>query len=224
MIKIIYQILSELGLIFLYPISAIIIKLLPQKALQAKGSGKPLLIVERWMTVNIRHLYWKYYLQRQGFRVYILNLPLYEGRFEDSSRKLSRFINSKELSDVVLVGISSGALTSIMYLEELGGWDRVSKFVSIGAPFRGTWSAIFILFARSGWEMLPNSNFTKRIRAYKLKKPESVLCISARFDEMVPYGSSLSGAHKYTIDVVGHNNLHLRVKSTYKKIVEFASS
>lgn len=223
MIKLTLQILSEVFLIFLYPLSAIIVKLLPKKAFKTKDEGQILVIVERWMTVNIRHLYWKYYLQRQGFRVFIVNFPLYEGSFEKSSRKLDEFLSSKKLTNVILVGISAGALTSLVYLQERKGWERVKKFISVGAPFKGTWGAIFLLFAYSGWEILPKSKFIKQITRYKIENLNKILCISAKFDEMVPFGTSIEGARKDTIPVVGHNNLHLRIKSTYKKIVEFAS-
>lgn len=222
--KILYQILSEIGLIFLYPLSALIISFLPQKLYQQDGKGENIVIVERWMTINIRHLYWKYYLQKKGFKVFLVNLPLYRGTFDDSSQNLKNFLESKKLTDVVLVGISAGALTSLIYLEEKSGWTRVSKFISVGAPFRGTWGAVFLLFTHSGWEILPKSDLIKRIAKYDLQNAKNILCIKAKFDEMVPHGAALPRAHKYSIDVVGHNNLHLRVRSTYKKIIEFASS
>lgn len=223
MIKYTLEIFSEIALIVLYPLSTLILKVLPRSEFKPHGTGQPLVIVERWVNYNIRHIYWKHYLQRQGFRVYIKNFPIYKGSFDKSSAELDDFLSSNGIKNAILVGISAGAITSLIYLQEKNGWSRVSKFVTVGAPFEGTWSAIFLLFARSGWEILPNSSLIKRIRNYRIKNSDKILCIASKFDEMVPFGSYLKGTKKYTIDIIGHNNLHLRIKSTYKKIVEFAS-
>lgn len=223
MIKVISQILSEVGLIILYPFSAIVLKSLPQKAFAPSGEGQPIVLVERWVNYNIRHFYWKYYLQKQGFRVYIKNFPIYKGDFDKSSIALKNFLASNKLENVILVGISSGAITSLIYLQERDGWERVNKFIALGAPFKGTWSCIFLLFSKSGWELFPNSSLIKKISQYRIKNVDKILCIGSKFDEMVPYGTYLPKAHKYTINTIGHNNLHIMVRTTYKKIADFAS-
>lgn len=223
-VKSVYQILSEIGLIILYPFSSFIINFFPNKEYKSQNKGQDMIIVERWMTVNIRHLYWRHYLQRQGFRVFIINFPIYKSNFEASAMRLSNFMKMHDIKKSIMVGISAGAITSLIYLQEENGWERVEKFISVGAPFKGTWSAIFLLFARSGWELLPNSMLVKQIRNYRIKNIDKILCIASKFDEMVPFGSILPKSNSYKIEVIGHNNLHLSIKSTYKKIVEFAKS
>lgn len=223
-VNVVSQIISEVGLIILYPLSAFVINFFPQKDFHSKGKGQDMVIVERWMTVNIRHLYWRHYLQRQGFRVFIVNFPIYKSNFEDSAAKLSNFMKMHDINKSILVGISAGAITSLLYLQEKNGWDRVEKFVSVGAPFKGAWTAVFLLFTWSGWELIPNSPLVRRISEYRVKNRDKILCIASKFDEMVPFGAILPKANSYRIDVIGHNNLHLRIRTTYKKIVEFAQS
>lgn len=223
MIKSIFQVFSEVGLMAIYPFSAIVLKILPQEFFAPSGEGQSIVIVERWVNYNIRHLYWKYYLQKQGFRVYIKNFPIYRGNFDRSSRDLENFLDSNKLNDVVLVGISSGGITSLIYLQERDGWKRVSKFISVGTPFRGAWSSMFLIFSKSGWELFPNTSLIKRIDSYRIKNVNKILCIGSKFDEIIPFGTYLPKANRYEVDVIGHNNLHLMVKTTYKKIAEFAS-
>ena len=68
--------------------------------------GPVIVIVERWLSLNISHIFWKRYLERKGFQVYIINLPLWRKDFADSSKKLASYIEKYNLNDVTLVGIS----------------------------------------------------------------------------------------------------------------------
>lgn len=172
--------------------------------------------------MNIRHVYWKYFLESKGYNAYLVNFPLRKGSFEDSAKELSQYLEKHNLRNVTLVGISSGALTSLVYLQEYDGWRRVDKFVSVGAPFKGTWLALILSFVYSGRELLPVSPLIKRIANYTLSNTDKMYCVKAKFDEMVPFGSLLPGAHHAVMNIVGHNNLHIRVRATYRKIMEFA--
>lgn len=215
-----YQILSEISLIVLYPILSAIVWFVPRHELKGHGTGPNIILVERWLSVNIRHLYWKYYLERKGYNVYLANFPIRKGNFEQSAHQLARYIEKHNLSKVTLVGISSGALTALLYLQKCNGWERVDKFVAIGAPFKGTWMALFLSFAYSGRELLPHSNFIRYISSFQLTNPDKIYCIKAKFDEMVPNGSFLPHTHHIMVDILGHNNLHIRVRATYRKIIE----
>jgi hypothetical protein len=82
--------------------------------------------------------------------------------------------------------------------------------------------ATFLSYAYSGRELLPNSSFIKKISQYKILNPDKIICIRAKLDEMVPNGSVLPGCREVVMNVVGHNNLHIQVRSTYRKIVELA--
>ncbi|MDO8269632.1 MAG: hypothetical protein Q7T54_03115 [Candidatus Levybacteria bacterium] len=220
MLRYFYQIITEIGLIIFYPILSLIVLFVPSWELRGQGQGKTIVIVERWLSINIRHLYWKYYLERKGYNVYLANFPLRLGDFHESAKHLDAYLERNELTDVTIVGISSGALTSFLYLHYYDGWSRVDKFISIGTPFQGTWMAVFLSWLRSGREVLPNSNLIREIQTIRLEHLDRVYCMKAKFDEMVPTGTILSGAHKITLNVIGHNNLHLHIRATYKKIME----
>lgn len=215
-----YQILSEISLIVLYPVLSAIVWFVPRHELKGHGEGPTIILVERWLSVNIRHLYWKYYLEGKGYNVYLANFPIRKGNFEESAHQLAKYLERHGLSKVTLVGISSGALTALLYLQECNGWERVDKFVAVGAPFKGTGMALLLAFAYSGRELLPHSSLVKKISSMDIINPEKIYCIKAKFDEMVPNGSFLPGAHHIMVNIVGHNNLHIRVRATYKKIME----
>lgn len=204
--------------------SAIVIRFVPRSVFEGEGTGKTILIVERWFNLNIRHIYWKLYLEKRGFRVYIVNFSIWKGAFENSAVRLKKYMEKRDLNDVTLVGISSGAITSLLYLEEKEGWKRVSRFIAVGAPFHGTWIAIIISFLKSGRELLPKSRLIQKISALKLSNPNKIICIRAKFDEMVPTGAVLPNTKGITIKAFGHNNLHIRISGTYKKIIEIANN
>lgn len=221
--RFIYDFFLELGLIILYPLLSITLQFGLQKP-QIANNGPVIIIVERWLSLNIRHIFWKRYLERRGFQVYLINLPLWKRDFSDSSRKLEEYINQFKLSDIVLVGISSGAITALLYLQERNGWAKVNKFISVGAPFNGTYLMLFLSFLPSGRELLPGSKLIRKIQSFSTFDPKKVICIRAKFDEMVPNGSILKGAKKITLNIFGHNNLHLHNQKTYKIIVEHAKN
>lgn len=224
MLKNLYQISSEITLICLYPLFSIFAHFVPKSTFEGNGKGKTIIIVERWLSVNIRHIYWKFYLERRGFNVYLLNFSLWHGDFDNSAKDLKKYIERKNLKDIVLVGVSSGAITSLLYLQELEGWDNVSKFISIGAPFTGTWSALLLSFVPSGRQLWPASSLIEKISRFEIKNIDKITCIRAKFDEMVPMGSVLKGAKEVRIGTIGHNNLHLGMGKTYKRIVEIANN
>ncbi len=221
MLNLLYQIASEIVLVCIYPITSISMQFVPQNELSGHGDGKTIVIVERWLSINFMHLYWKYYLEKKGFRVYLINFPLWYKDFNNSAERLSKYLIRHNLSNITIVGISSGALTSLLYLQEHNGWERVNRLISVGTPFKGTWSALFLFFLFSGRELLPNSPFMQKVASFNIYNRDRIICIRAKFDEMVPTGSILPGAKRITIKAFGHNNLHIRVRQTYRKIIEF---
>ena len=116
--KDIIHILSEIGLIIFYPISSVFAQIVKRNELEGHGDGKVIVIVERWLSKNVKHIYWKHYLEKRGYRVYLANFTLYKGSFEQSAVSLKKYLEKRELTDIILVGISSGALTSLVYLQE----------------------------------------------------------------------------------------------------------
>jgi pimeloyl-ACP methyl ester carboxylesterase len=222
MLSFLYQLSSEIGLILLYPVMYISLQFIPSNQLEGKGKGRKIVIVERWLSINLNHLYWKYYLEKKGFKVYLVNFPLWHKDFRESAKTLSGYMQNNNISNATIVGISSGAITGLLYLENHNGWERVNRFITIGAPFKGTWAALFLLVLYSGRELLPGSQLVKYLSTIKIHNQKNIYCFRARFDEMVPYGSVLSGASEIVMNIVGHNNLHIRIRYTYRKIAELA--
>jgi hypothetical protein len=217
--KTLFQIIKEIILFFSYPFGTLVSLFLKDEVRQ-----KPtILIVETWYTKNVHHRKWKKFLEEQGFQIQIVNFPIHKGTFEESAKKLKDYIEENDFSELILVGISSGGITSLLYLEDFGGWSKVKKFISIASPFYGSPMAIFSLQTKSGWQMLPGSKLTKEIKKRKIKNLDKIYCIHGKFDEMVPVKSSvLIGATNIQIDIVGHNNLHVDTKKTYEEVARIA--
>ena len=220
--KIGIQLLKELILIILYPFAQAIP--LPKEE-NPYNPKKTILFVERWFNPNPFHKVWLHFLRKKGYAVYIVNFPIFKGTFEESAEKLKTFVDEKKLTHFTLVGISAGGITSYLYLQHYNGWEKVDKFISLGAPLKGTPIAIFISFIKSGRELLPSSNVVQEIKNEEIKNPKNIYCISARFDEMVPHKRShLHNTNQITLKSVGHNNFHLDTKKTYEEIIKIAEN
>jgi hypothetical protein len=218
------QILTETGLLLSYPVIGILNLFWKSKPLAiSKNSGKTIIIVERWLQANILHQHIRQYLESKGFQVHLVSHSIKEGTFDDSAKKLKQFIDAKKLNNVTLVGISSGGISALLYLQELNGWEKVQNFISIGTPFYGTILALPLGLNKSCREILPGSRVVKKIKRMQLLNLDRIKCLVARFDELVPRSSStLPGAQIQTINVLGHNALHLTCKETYDTIASSA--
>lgn len=217
------QLLTELGwLVFYAPFGFFLRKLFKLPNEQKPANGKVIVITERWFNKNIMHQYWVDYLRREGFEAYFVHLTFYRGSFHQSAAQLRQFMDEKDLHEVTLVGISSGGLSCLEYLQAYNGWERVKHFVSIGSPFQGTHLAIFLSFFPSVHEILPGSHFVKQHKQKTVDK-DKVTCLSAKVDELVPHWSSaVPGATRKTINVYGHNNLHFSCQETYDTVAAVA--
>lgn len=218
----VFEFIKEVFLVVYYPFASIT-NLFIRTAKASSENKKPIVMVERWFNSNPMHKHWKRYLEKQGFDVYLINFPIYKGTFEKSAEKLSEHIESLNLKKIILVGISSGGLTSLLYLEHYKGWEKVEKFITIATPFRGTPMAFFISFVKSGSELLPRSDFMKKFQTIEVSNKNRIVCLKAKFDEMVPsWSSCLDGVKTETINKVGHNNFHLNSEYTYKRVAEIS--
>jgi hypothetical protein len=107
----------------------------------------------------------------------------------------------------------------------LGGWSRVRRFIAIAAPLRGTNAALLSPFNPHVRDLSPTSELMRRLWHEPVDHPERIVCLSARFDELVPaWSSCLPKAMRVVIDVVGHNNPHRASKATYDTVAHYARS
>jgi pimeloyl-ACP methyl ester carboxylesterase len=222
--KYIYQVPREILLMVSYPIFGFVGLFVKKGGVNEQG--KPtIVIVERWFNENILHIYWKKYLEKKGFRVYLLNFKLPDGTFEQSAEKLKEFISREELENFYLVGISGGGLTGLLYLQEHGGWEKVKKFIPVGTPFGGTLFALAVSFVGSGRELLPGSGLVKKISQMRIEHLSRIVCIRAKNEAVIPNKSNyVEGTRCELIDVFGHNALHMVTRRTYDEIAKIASS
>jgi len=218
----VFQVLREFVLTLFYPLAHLIP--LPSES-NPKNPKKTFVFVERWFHANPFHKVWMHYLRKQGFAVYGINFPIYEGSFEQSAQKLQTYLQEKNLTHIILVGISAGGVTGLLYLQHFGGWERVDKFVTLGAPLRGTPMAFLISFLFSGRELLPGSSTVEKMTKESLRNPDKITTISPRFDEMVPLSHSYLPHTKHIIlKVIGHNNFHLDSRKTYQELIKIAGN
>lgn len=224
MVKLIFEIVAELLLVVCYPLIGLAKFIVPLEKINPHPTKKEtVLIVERWLSQNTGHLYLKTFLEKQGYRVYWTNISLVHGDFEESAVKLQSYISKHQLDNIILVGISFGAITSLLYLEDHAGWNKVKKFISVAGSFHGTPKAKLFPFFTSTKQVTPKSDFVKKLNERKLKHPENVVCINTRQDEMVPFKSALLANTKLeVVDIYGHNNLHIWSRDTFDLILKHA--
>ncbi len=137
----------------------------------------------------------KPYLERGGWSVHSLSLVPNNGEaaLTELAQQLDARIRATFAVDeaIHLVGFSMGGLISRYYIQRLGGIHRVRKFVTIGTPHRGTWTA-FLRANPGARDMRPGSAFLKDLnRDIEMLASLSFASIWTPFDLMiVPANSS----------------------------------
>jgi triacylglycerol lipase len=104
----------------------------------------------------------KPYLERGGLSVHSFNLVPNDGKapLSELAQQLDKHVRATFTAGqaIDLVGFSMGGLVSRYYIQRLGGIHRVRKFVTIGTPHRGTWTA-FLRANAGARNMRPGSAF-----------------------------------------------------------------
>lgn len=186
-------------------------------------NGRTIVIVERWLNSNVFHHRWVDYLQRQGFTVHLVSLSLAKGTFDESAIILKIYIDGHNLTDITLVGVSSGGISCFLYLQKYNGWTKVRRFISVATPFQGTVWIWPLFFIKSCRELIPNSSFLRNLLEQKIEHVDKIICITGKIDELVPLSSqSLPGAKREALNIWGHNNMHLYSKKTWDLIARYA--
>lgn len=216
--------LFEYSMMFFYPFAGVVNFFISHNQVVYPGSGRVIIIVERWLNRNTFHPHWYTYLQKKGFSVHQVYFPIYKDSFAQSARELKEYIERNLLDDVILVGISSGGITSLLYLQELDGWSRVRRFINVGTPFRGTIFSLPLWFIPACRELLPNSKCIQKLNEQKIVNKDRIVCINAVVDELVPKKSrELPGTKLEKVEIYGHNNVHLHAEKTYEIIANYAA-
>lgn len=181
-----------------------------------------IVLVGCWFNANIYHALWVSYLEKMGFRTYLLNLPFAREDFDTTAKRLEQFITHHRLKNYTLAGISSGVLVCWDYLTIHNKWSEIHRFISIGGPVQGTITAWLIIFTSKGRAMVPGSPFIKMLQGKPFPK-KKMITLTARWDELVPFKyAQLTGVRNYQLSGWGHNSFHLKSEETYKIIATIA--
>lgn len=185
---------------------------------------RTIVLVGCWFNANVYHNMWVSYLEKEGFRTYLVDLPFAREDFDTTTKRLAQFISRHELKKYTLVGISSGVLVCWNYLSTYKKWNEIHRFISIGGPVQGTIIAWLITFTSKGRAMVPGSTFIKKLHNIPFPK-QKMITLTAKHDELVPYSYSyarLDGVKNYQLFGWGHNSFHLKSKDTYQIIAKIA--
>jgi len=181
-----------------------------------------IVLVGCWFNANTFHKTWVSFLEKAGFRTYLIDLPFAREDFDTTSKRLARFIDKHNLKDYTIVGISSGVLVCWNFLTTYNKWKEIHRFISIGGPVQGTIAAWLITFTSKGRAMVPGSSFIKKLHSKPFPK-KKMITLTARADELVPYRyARLDGVKNYRMSGWGHNSFHLSSKDTYQIIAKIA--
>lgn len=223
-LTVVTQWISELVLIFSFPLISFLRFFIPLNTVKNRYSKKvPIVIIEQWFAKTISHIWLKRYLEEKNFKVYVFSYGSLQGGIDDGAYKLSQFIKHRRLNECVLVGISMGAVTSLVYAQRFGGWGKIKKIFCLAGPFRGTPWANSISFLKCGRQLLPDGTFIRRLEKERIRYPNRLICITAKSDEFVPrWSSTIAQAKQREVPIVGHNNLHILSREVWELLVKEA--
>lgn len=94
--------------------------------------------------------------------------------------------------NIVIVGFSMGGIVARVYLQRLGGTERVKKTVTIGSPHHGSlWG--YLHWGKGAQELRPNSDFLRELQGTEaMLDTMPLLAIHTPLDtSIVPYTSGI---------------------------------
>lgn len=217
------DLLFELFLFPAYLLSGILGYFIPLNSLSVGGNKGPLVFVHGWMTQNPIFFFFKKFMENKGFTVYMTNFGWELGDIEQSAQMLKNYIESRNLKNIILVGASEGGIIALTYLQLFDGWQNIKKFVAIASPFKGAYLAVLAPFSKAAVQMKNETQFLKKILGKGIPPLNKVVCISAKYDEIVsPSSSFLPGAQREVVNCFGHISLQTISPEVHKLIAKIA--
>lgn len=110
-------------------------------------------------------------------------------------------LRHKDLSDVTVVAHSKGGLVGKLAMLR-DDEQRISAMVTICTPFAGSSRAQLLALAGTA-EMLPDAPLIRSL-AEQHQVDHRITTVSVRYDQHVPEGTTLAGAHNLTLPISGH--------------------
>jgi len=127
---------------------------------------------------------------------------------ETLARRLSSLIDRLPAGvRIHLVGHSVGGLVARLFVQELGGHDRVVQTISVAAPFRGTRHAR-LMPGPAGRDISPGSALLERLER-TAHRASSVphLSIASACDSVVTESALFAYGDRMIVEHCGHNGL-----------------
>lgn len=176
-------------------------------------------------TGPILYYFLKKHLEKKGHKVTILNFSKEMGDLETAAEKLKTRLEKEDFKNIHLIGVSSAGLVALEYLHNHKGWEKVNRFIPIATPFKGTLTSYFTYYSKAGRQLVPNSNYIKKVSEIKPINLDKIHHLIAKKDELVPrWASSHKDIKGIELPVIGHVRLHAFSKKTFDKIAEIVSS
>jgi predicted alpha/beta hydrolase family esterase len=141
-------------------------------------------------------------LHRRGHPVHVIETLRRNRRpVEDAAARVSAFLRSADLRDVVLVAHSKGGLAGKLVMVGPEA-DRVAGMLAVATPFSGSRYARMVP-GRTLRAFSPAHPSIRAIARHHLVN-ERVVSVFGRFDPHIPEGSELVGARNVRLDTGGH--------------------
>jgi triacylglycerol lipase len=167
-------------------------------------------------------------LEMQGLSVYAIDLRPNngDGKLDILAQQLKDFIDRwvPPTQNIDLIGFSMGGLVSRYYIQRLGGLHRLSRFITISSPHKGTIAAYFS--PREGCvQMRPHSDFLQDLNGTMDQLNEvNFVSIWTPFDLIIlpPNSSELPVGENIPLPVLTHP-LMVRDHRVINRIVNLLS-
>ena len=206
-----------------------------QDHLAKKSKHVPVILVQGFLGTSAVLDPLDQYLRDHERHVFLLDLGIVnikdirvsaERLLFETERILEEYSDKYDFKQVDIVAHSMGGLIALYYIRRLGGHRLVRNLITLGTPFRGTWSAyvgtMFLgVISRGVWQMLPRSQFLKELHSRKSPKNETrVYSIAAQYDTISPPSSCFLKGAVNRILPLGHAGL-LMDKRVFQTVVNF---
>ncbi|MDO5729395.1 MAG: alpha/beta fold hydrolase [Actinomycetaceae bacterium] len=157
-------------------------------------------VLESWRFLET----WAQALYDDGWDVHLLpQMRSMNGPLHMLSRRLDAYLEEHELTNVYLFSHSKGSLVGKMSMVGAHA-ERIAGLVALGAPWAGS-SVASIAPTIMGVDNLRPSDPIVRHQFMDQRVNNRIVTIQAQWDQHVPAGSWLPGAHLVTIGAWGHN-------------------
>lgn len=186
----------------------------------------PVLIVKGFAPFPVPNIFKRFY-QHHGYDIHVI--PYHFPSMRDVRTYAARVREKMEamaerFGHINVIGFSMGGVAALHALKRMKDPNRVVTFVSYGAPFYGTPTAVFalptLIFTRVGLQLGMNSNFLAELHDAPLPDGPRIIAVGGDKDRLCPVASSqLERAHERHI-VKGYTHNAFLVDAALHAILE----